>query len=118
MGYIGIFPDKRGLQTSSFNLVKSMMSQRKWIKIGVKTVFCATGSMLGGYAGKEFGLAIGGLLADGVIDFVADTTTEILSERLGGLLGSLAAGCITDELTEELLPDEESNPLTGSSQYS
>jgi hypothetical protein len=106
------------LKTSKFNLVKSMMSQRKWIKISVKTVFCATGSLLGGYAGKEFGLAIGGLLADGVIDFVADTTTEMISERLGGLLGSLAGSYITEELAEELLPDEEGNPSTGFSQYS
>jgi hypothetical protein len=95
-----------------------MALNRKFVKIGVKIVFGSIGTVFGGYVGRNCGLAIGGLLADGVIDFVADTTIEVISESIAGGMGVLAATYITDELVEELLPEEESNRSTDSSQYS
>lgn len=94
-----------------------MVVNRKCIKIGAKIVFSAIGTAFGGYAGKQFGLAIGGLLADGVIDFVADTTAEVFGEGLCGLMGAIGGSCIADELVEEIMPDE-GNQSTDSSQSS
>ena len=94
------------------------MVNRKCVKVGVKIMFGTIGTAFGGYAGKHFGLAIGGLLADGVIDFVADTAIEVISENLCGLMGTIAGGCIADGIVEEIMPDEEVNRSTGSSQYS